>query len=802
MAKNNTQSLLISKKDSDVRPSHTINPREKDKNWILQNVKSIYKDFGRNYPNTFYNGRQRYDTVLSFVQGLQSPRKYQERYDQNKTVTQKKTSINHDKNSINIINKYFRLMYNSLGDVDFDITATPNNSLARDHEDEYRNKLETLMEMKKIAEDGGYDNVLAIAGQQGIEIPSDMEELELQMQMSEPARLSMEVEQGISWLNYLDDSDNKFREGDFYLLVFGACGAHAKVDINGISRTEDVIDPRDLLVGYSAKQDFRDISEVGEFRMATINDIRKEAGGDLSKDDIEIISKNFEGKYNNGYVNDRHQYNEGTGESLYANQRVLLLDVYFYSYDEVKKEIVIDKKGNKKIYDRQVYKKNKKGKIYKKKDNGKDVYITRTKNVYKATWVVNSDYIYNAGLLRPTERTRSNPNDTKLPIQIVAPLMQDNNTQSIIEQMIPIEKQINVSWQKMQEAKAHARPPGFQINVDALKQAIEGFAGDWKNEKEVLDLVIKHNIMPFAMQGLDGVANGAKPFIPDEGGLGSNYDGWWRDIQNQMILMQEISGFANVAAGSADIKYTGKKVAEDAAATANLSIRHLFEAKINLYQRHMQSKVNLAMDSISKGNMFGYRRSFGKRTIEMIRVNKKAGLYDYNIKIEFRPNREQWAKLERRIEIALSQPLDQGGIGADDAFMIENCENLKQAEALLSLKVKKNRKEAREQAMLMQQEKSQLDQESAIVASDKRLEAIQEEITLKSQLLEIESNLKRLERSEDFQFELELKKLEGLVKGDHIEKKGTIDELLTKIKADANMDRMKSKVPAQVGGRS
>src|SRR6056300_1451778 len=92
-----------------TRLNHNIDPRKKDKNWILEMTKAIYRDFNRYSPESFYNGRDRDDGLINYVQGLQSDRQYRQREDINKSATKNLTSVNHSKRPLNLVSKYFRI---------------------------------------------------------------------------------------------------------------------------------------------------------------------------------------------------------------------------------------------------------------------------------------------------------------------------------------------------------------------------------------------------------------------------------------------------------------------------------------------------------------------------------------------------------------------------------------------------------------------------------------------------------------------------------------------------------------------
>jgi hypothetical protein len=245
------------------RPSHLVDPRKKDKKWILQFVKSIEADFKQYCPNLFFNNRLSYNKTINAIQGIAEYNKYLNLVDQNVSHNTDLTSLNLNKGPLQLMSKYFRHLVGKLNDVEFDISVKPNNSLARKQEDEYRTLLKTFMELNKILETNQVGQIEEFLGQSGFEVPDNNEELEIQMQMSNPSKLAFFLKRALREINYLDKNDQKFSEADYNLVAFGASAIETVINQNGIP-TKTVIDPRDLLVGYSETEDFRDVSEIGK----------------------------------------------------------------------------------------------------------------------------------------------------------------------------------------------------------------------------------------------------------------------------------------------------------------------------------------------------------------------------------------------------------------------------------------------------------------------------------------------------------------------------------------------------------
>lgn len=771
------------------RPSHLIDPRKKGKEWIFEMVKSIYNDYNKNCPYLFYNNRLHYDNIINAIQGIINQNKYQPLTDQNVSHGTNLTSVNHDKRVLNLLSKYFRLLLGKLNDVEFDITIKPNNSLARIQNDEYRSILSTFMQLNKILKDNNVGKIEDFIGQNGFDIPDNNEELEIQMQMSKPNQIAMFIKRALREINYLDKIDQKFAEADYNLLL-GATAIEAVINQNGVP-TREVVDIRDLLVGFSNTEDFRDVSEIGKYRMATINDIRQEdKDGNLSMDDLKDIESHCMGRYGNDYSLSQGSMGSSRGDDLFGKYRSLMIDVYFYSYDEEVHIAKKDRNGNLRIQpkDHGYYKGRENDYVVNHPD--KKLYRTCTQNVYKATWIVGTKHIYNYGLVKNIARPSTDIFKAELPITLIAPLIKNGRTVSIIEEMLTIVERANLFWQKMQESLAHARPSGFEIDVDSLMAAISGLADQGYTFDKALENMIEHNIVIKSTKGMGGIANGNKPFAELAGGLGSDFGKYYEGLQGCIQLLQEISGFSSVAASS-PAKYTGKKVAELAIQSADYSIKHLFRAKKTLYENVMQSSVRLLLDSITYGDSEILRKYIGDNAFDFIKQN--ANVYECMLMVEFRPTEEEWADIKEAANIALKVPLEQGGIAYPDYIRVVTADTIEEAEQLMRLLYSRNIKKFQQQQIAMQQTNGEQQRLSAQQAAQAQQQQLAMQLEHEKQTIALQTRAALDLKHADFLYLVEEKKLEGLIKDDHLKTQGDIDKGITEIEAKYNMDRLKQK---------
>jgi hypothetical protein len=773
------------------RPSHLIDPRKKDKQWILQMVKSIESDFKQYCPNLFFNNRLGYNSTINSIQGLQNFN-YQNLVDQNLQHSTNLTSLNLNKGPLQLLSKYFRHLTGKLNDVEFDISVKPNNSLARKEEDEYRTILQTYMQLNKILEQNNVGSIEEFLGQTGFEVPDNNEELEIQMQMSKPNQLAMFLKRTLREISRLDKNDQKFSEADYNLVAFGAAAIEVSLNQNGVP-TKSVIDPRDLLVGYSTTEDGRDVSEIGKYRMITINDIREEdKGKELDLEDLKKIEEFCMGKYENEYYGSHSGF--GLQDDIYGKYRCLVLDIYFYSYDEEVKVSKKDKNGNPRVLPKQYGYYKGKEEEYQKNHPDKTLYRTCTQNVYKASWVVGTDYIWNCGLVKNIERPSTDIFKAYLPILLICPLIKNGRTVSVIEEMIAVAERANRLWVKMEESIATARPNGFQIDVPAMLSAISGLADQGYTFDKAMKMALEENIVLTDHKALGGASNGVDPFKELYGGLGPDFNQYYEGLSQCIQLLQEISGFSGAATGTPE-KYTGKKVAELAISSADYSIRHLFRAKKTLYENTMQTTSRLLLDSIMYGDSEVLRNYIGDDAFNNIKENANA--YECMLMIEFRASKEEWAHIYEAAGIALKTPLEQGGIAYPDYIRVVEAETIEEAENIMRLLYNRNIRKYRKEKERDIEANGEQQRASAEQAAALQQQQLQMELEHEKQMTAIKMQAEIDKMKVEHIFKMQQMKVEGLIKGDQINNQGNIDKEITDIQAKYNMDRMKQKEPAK-----
>lgn len=720
-------------------PSHLIDPREKGREWILQYAKAAWSSFENDMPREiFYHAKYRYEVSKQYAMGNQSINKYRPLMGIDEESNE--SWLNIDWSVIPIIPKFRRIALGRLSKLDYNIVATPIDSLAADETEDYfaRAKVKIALREQAKSVDPSMLEMPALQLQPGE--AEDLEELEMQMSYTHKHQMAIEAEQATKLIleqNEIDKARERTREN---LFDYGVSGYKEWIDSNGAVKFR-VINPRNIVINGCKNNDFSDASHVGEVIEMTIADLKQTAGNEFSAEEYEDIAKNVTGKYGNSreWPTSLSVYNKG-----YDRFRIRVLDIEFYSVNEMVYEKRIDRRGN------QIYARAK----FEDRNKRKDKYERFAyKVVYKAKWIVDTKYMFCYGLATDMKRAKSSLMDTKLSYHLYAPEFWDMKAYGIMEQVIPVADAIQIAWYRLQNVINQSRPKGIMIEMGALEDIPLGSGGMKLSPMKVLDLYNKTGTLVYRKMDSQGRVSNVKPIEELENGLGRDAMNYWQMIQNHIQMLRDITGMNEMTDGSTPDSRTLTTVAKLAYEGTNNSLAGIISGEKKLLESLSNALILRLQDSVSKTNVEGYIRSLGNNSLKFIRVSKNLAMHEYGIFLEDRPTDDQRAMLMQQVQAGQMNNL----LDIEDAIIIQNTDNLKVAQQLLAFKVKKRRQQEEEKAMRMQQMNAQVQQQSAMAAEQAKQQTLEVEGMIKSKVIQAEKEMdaKLLQMKYEYEMKLE-----------------------------------------------
>jgi hypothetical protein len=754
-------------------PNHLIDPQRKNEDWILQYCKAAwYHNSGANI-GSYWNNAYRYQYISDYAQGKQSINQYKEQLGIDSRSDESWVNINWE--VLPILPKFLDMALARLKRFEYNIVATPVDPQSKIELNEFFKTQKAKIELRKEAENINPELAATLKPQEGE--PEDLEELNIMRAFTYKHQLASEAEIAVETIleqNHFEDERLSALES---ALFFGIVGYKEEVGEDGkiYCRT---IDPRQLLMSPSVRKDFKDTEYVGEVLHLTIADLRRLSGNQFSEAQLEDIAQSYMDQFGNPSRMPR----TNIYSRAYDDFKIRVMDIEFDSTNMMTYERSFDKRGNQLIARANM---NKAG---KNKKNG-DFVQAPVGVVYRAKWIIGTDYIFDYGLLRDMKRSNSDLRKTSKSYHIRAYSNQGGRIVGKTEQCIPVVDSIMMAWYRLQQAVAEARPNGFSIDLDALEDIPLGRGGsDSLSPYETLELFLQKGVMPYRTRDLDGNRTHYMPVNAIQGGLGNAAAEYYAVIQQNMQILRDILGFSEVSEGNAPermlttVAKLSDQATEDSLSPIANAEKLAFESMVNALMQRLQS--------VMRNNPKNYINAIGQGSAKFISLSPELSMRDLAIKLENKPDAQE---KEILLQYA-TKYMDAGLVSMEDLVMIRNTQNLKQAEMLLSYRMKKRREEIEQQAQQQSMMNGQIQQQSAMMAEQAKQQTLQLEYQLKMELLKLEKEYDMQIAAMSNQNKMQV---EAIKAGSNIEStttKAESDEYRAELLANAARQREESKV--------
>jgi len=703
-------------------PNHFIDPRNKNKDWILKYIKSAWDDYRSRNNKIGYSAKYDYDIIKSYAMGNQSVQAYKPLLGIDQDGNESYLSI--DFTILPIVPKFRRIAVGKLMESDYNILATPVDPLAVDETQAAYAEQKAKVLMREMAAQIDPELLQAPALQANPGEPLDMEELEMQAPYTFKHQAATEAEMGIQLIFNLNDITECRKRVIEELFDVGYAGYREWIDENNTVRFRS-IRPDNLVVSYCRNPDFSDKFYAGEVIEMTIADLKKIAGPQFSEDDFKEIANKLRGEYGNPNADSSYFINYSYG---YDRFKVRVLDLEFYSVNDLVYEERVDRRGNL-VFGRAGY---------NDRNNKKDKFKRNSvKVVYKGKWIIGTDFIFDYGLCTDMKRKKSAMADTEMSFHIRAAEFYDMRVRSKMQAMIPIADQIQMAWYKLQNALNQAVPGAWNIDLDALEDVALGSGGKKMEPIQLLDMFFQKNILVGRTKNIMGQNVNYKAIDYIQNGSFGEVKIYWDMISQYIELLRQLTGLNELTDGSTPNSRTLTTVAKMAGQATNNALSDIAYAEMRLTEKLAASVFMRLQDVVQRSEVTGYVKSLGSNSMQFIRLSPELCLYEMGINLERRPDYEEKARLMQHLE----QYVASGLIEPEDYIMVANTDNVKQAEQLLAYRTKKRKMEKQQQAMQMQQQNAQVQMQSAQAAEQAKQQTLQIEYTLKGELEKLKGDI-------------------------------------------------------------
>jgi hypothetical protein len=361
---------------------------------------------------------------------------------------------------------------------------------------------------------------------------------------------------------------------------------------------------------------------------------------------------------------------------------------------------------------------------------------------YKGSLVLGTpNVLYNYGLKEDMMREVNNKMNVRTGFTLYAPNIYLMRTKSLVEEVEPILNIIMVCWVKLQEAIAEATGIGIAIQVDALSDVLEGAGGKMLSPLQMIAIAKTTKTLLYKGINDDGTQRMQKPVSDFQIGAVEQAVTYYNLINQNIELLRQTLGVNGITDASTPIANQTTEGTKTALIGTNNALYPFFSAEKYITEQTMVNVCIMTNNICKFGDIdktyIGYALS----------DQNKQTLYathdmdvQYSCVVEAAHDDYERMELKESAKAALQlrDTTGSGGIALEDYIKIMNIRNTKLAQRyLVSIRKKREKKDAESQMMMMQQ-KAEQDQQSAQMAREMEIQRMEFETQLYAKKAEID----------------------------------------------------------------
>ena len=725
-------------------PSQAVSDLEKlSEDYGLKVARAIRHEWFSGTTSKYNSYKNNFHTLRLYARGEQPIQKYKNELSINGDLSY----LNLDWKPVPIIPKFVDIVVNGMAQRSYQINCFSQDEFGVSKRTEYMESMLRDIRAKKFDQIALQQFDIDMRENDPETLPDSEEELSLHMQLDYKQAVELAEEQALNVLLEGSDYDLIRRRCLYDLTVLGMAATKTTFDFSSGAKVQ-YVDPADLVYSHTESPYFDDIYYVGELKELPINELVKEFP-DLSEEDIKDIADKY--SYPLDYVTNR---DKNKVQVLYFNYKTHMNNVYKLKNTATGAEKVIEKDDTFNPPED------------KQGDFSKLERVVET--LYEGVYIVGSDKMLRWKMCDNMMRTDSDFASVKMNYQLVAPRLYEGRIESLVGRITSFADMIQLTHLKLQQVMARMVPDGVYLDADGLAEVDLGNGTNY-NPQEALNMLFQTGSVIGRSFTSDGDGNPGKvPIQQINNGVNSGKIQSLISTYNYYLQMiRDVTGLNEARDASTPDRNALVGVQKIAAANSNTATRHILQSMLYV-TAEVAECLSLRIADILEYSPTkdAFVRSLGAHNVATLKEMTELHLHDFGIFIELMPDEEEKQMLENNIQVSLQQ----GSIDLDDAIDLRNIRNVKLANQML--KVKRRKKQERDQAMQQQniQAQSQANQQAQAAAAQAEVQKNQAKTQAEAQLEQTKSQLKtqylqaEVEAKKQlmaYEFELE-SKLEGM----------------------------------------
>jgi len=689
--------------------------------------------------NRYRNNHNNFHNLRLYARGEQSIQKYKDELSINGDLSY----LNLDWTPVPIIPKFVDILVNGMSQRTYDIKAFSQSPNGVDKRTKYMQDIIDDMETKE------FDTIMSEEFNVNTrrstieELPSNVEELGIHMQLNYKQAVELAEEQAINVLMQGNNYDLIQKRFYYDLAVLGiGCVKTNFTTSEGI--TINYVDPADLVYSYTDSPYFEDIYYVGEVKSIPINELAKQFPY-LTENDLEEILNNrsyYRNNNNSRYNSDKEDNNKV--QVLYFNYKTYMNEVYKIKETGSGAEKIIPKDDT---FDPP-----------KDMEGGFSKLQRNIEVLYDGALVLGTNKLLRWEMAANMIRPKSDYTKVKMNYAIVAPRMYNGKIESLVRRITGFADMIQLTHLKLQQVMARMVPDGVYLDADGLAEIDLGNGTNY-NPQEALNMFFQTGSVIGRSFTSEGDINPGKVPIQEitSGSGGNKLQALIGTYNYYLQMIRDTTGLNEARDGSMPDKNALVGVQKLAAANSNTATRHVLQAGLFLTSETAEC-LSLRISDVLEYSPTkdAFIHAIGSHNVATLEEISSLHLYDFGIFIELQPDEEEKAMLENNIQMALQQK----NIELEDAIDIREIKNIKLANQLLKIRRKKKQDADRRLQMQNIQAQSQANAQASQQAAQVEIQKNQAMSESKAQLAQVQAQIDMQKMQQEVEAKKELMELE------------------------------------------
>lgn len=707
------------KQDSFGFPSHQISPSEKNKDWHLAFIKAFHREFSAGGGKILRYAFEDYAKYRQYAAGKQPIDQYKSMLGTQRNKGKKDISWrNLDWNILPILPTLVTVVKNKVLGQKKDILIKGIDKVSQSAETTRQNQILTFLDNIKLMQQANQDFGVPIESplEEGAPIPSNMQEIQLHMQMFPKDRYVMELYDHIERAKALNSWGQIWDDVVSDLVEVGVGGTKCWIDVTGVIRTRRVI-PERVVTNNCVNPDFSDMTRIMEYVPMTISELRASVPrGTFTEEDYAKMASTASGKSYNVFGND--QYFRVNFRYSYDHEKIMVADAEWFSADDYAYVLEKSNAGNLNYEKKKnphwlnnVQTTDANGRprmgvsdkeyvdFHAQRGSQKEIVRDSVNNLYGGKWVVGTHYIFDWGLKHNIQRSVKYLGDCKSNYNLYTFF------DSFMRRAEPVADQIQLNWLQHQHHVSQSKPSGLKINKRALTSiSVGGKGGMELDELEVLRMYTETG--NYVYKGEDA-AGRPYPFDPIQelkGGMNEAALQHFEMIRAHIDLLRTIFGLNEATDSSTPNPKLGKAIAEMLEQNTNTALGSVYHAYSKLYEDTVKSIASLVPDAEMIKNS-AKDEGLGESSGEFFRANSVT-YREMATTIQDGPTTEVRNTLRKYLDNAQVNK----EVYPEDAYLVEIEDNIMRAYYMLA----QARKKKKDDDMRIAQQQYKMEEEKNI----------------------------------------------------------------------------------------